>query len=185
MGSCSTRGILTRSRAWYLGVVTATAPGGLGARQIHGINLLPITSASVYLAQIPERTLSDISARENAAQSETAAQTDGTPSVIWENVFVSWMALNDPELALAGGTLTRTVRWSSGIPVAGRSRGCSREALRHTDLSVTADTMMYGVFVRGDGKRTYCAYNAAGETRSVEFSDGVVLQAAPNDLTCD
>ena len=157
-------------------------------RQIHGINLLPITSASVYLAQIPsERALSDIEfMKTRRAEYETAAQTDGTPSVIWENVFVSWMALNDPELALAswnpdadgsmelGDTRSRTLAWALTMKHYGTP-----------DLSVTADTLMYGVFVRGDGKRTYCAYNAAGETRSVEFSDGVVLQAAPNDLTCD
>ena len=95
-------------------------------RQIHGINLLPITSASVYLAQIPpERTLSDITfMKERRAEYETASQTDGTPSVIWENVFVSWMALNDPEMALAswnpdadgsielGDTRSRTLAWA-------------------------------------------------------------------------
>ena len=90
------------------------------------------------------------------------------------------MALNDPELALAswnpdadgsmelGDTRSRTLAWTLTMKHYGTP-----------DLSVTADTLMYGVFVRGDGKRTYCAYNAAGETRSVEFSDGVTLQAVP------
>ena len=157
-------------------------------RQIHGINLLPITSASVYLAQIPpERTLSDINfMKERRAEYETASQTDGTPSVIWENVFVSWMALNDPELALAswnpdadgsmelGDTRSRTLAWALTMKHYGTP-----------DLSVTADTLMYGVFRRDDGKQTHCAYNVASEVRTVTFSDGVTLQASPNDLTCN
>ena len=53
------------------------------------------------------------------------------------------------------------------------------------DLSVTADTLMYGVFRRDDGKQTHCAYNVASEVRTVTFSDGVTLQASPNDLTCN
>ena len=156
-------------------------------RQIHGINLLPITSASVYLAQIPpERTLSDINfMKERRAEYETASQTDGTPSVIWENVFVSWMALNDPGLALAswnpdadgsmelGDTRSRTLAWALTMKHYGTP-----------DLSVTADALMYGVFLRDDGKRTYCAYNASDVTRPVRFSDGITVQAVPNNLTC-
>lgn len=157
-------------------------------RQIHGINLLPITSASVYLAQIPpERTLSDINfMKERRAEYETASQTDGTPSVIWENVFVSWMALNDPELALAswnpdadgsmelGDTRSRTLAWALTMKHYGTP-----------DLSVTADTLMYGVFRRDDGKQTHCAYNGTREVKTVTFSDGVTVQASPNDLTCN
>lgn len=157
-------------------------------RQIHGINLLPITSASVYLAQIPaERALSDINfMKERRAEYETAAQTDGTPSVIWENVFVSWLALNDPELALAtwnpdadgsmelGDTRSRTLAWALTMKHYGTP-----------DLSVRADTLMYGVFRRDDGDRTYCAYNGTGEGKLVTFSDGFKLRAVPGNLTCD
>ena len=157
-------------------------------RQIHGINLLPITSASVYLAQIPsERTLSDINfMKERRAEYETASQTDGTPSVIWENVFVSWMALNDPQLALAswnpdadgsmelGDTRSRTLAWALTMKHYGTP-----------DLSVKADTLMYGVFKREDGKRTHCAYNASAIPKTVFFSDGFKLDASPSSLTCN
>ena len=157
-------------------------------RQIHGINLLPITSASVYLAQIPaERALSDINfMKERRAEYETAAQTDGTPSVIWDNVFVSWLALNDPELALAtwnpdadgsmelGDTRSRTLAWALTMKHYGTP-----------DLSVRADTLMYGVFRRDNGDRTYCTYNGTGEGKLVTFSDGFKLQAVPGNLTCD
>ena len=157
-------------------------------RQIHGINLLPITSASVYLAQIPpERALSDIEfMKARRAEYETAAQTDGTPSVIWENVFVSWLALNDPKLALdswnpdadgsmeLGDTRSRTLAWALTMKHFGTP-----------DLSVTADTLMYGVFRRDDGQRTYCAYNATIADKLVTFSDGVTVRAVPGDLTCE
>ena len=156
-------------------------------RQIHGINLLPVTSASVYLAQIPpERALSDIAfMKARRAEYETAAQTDGTPSVIWENVFVSWLALNDPNLALdtwnpdadgsmeLGDTRTRTLAWALTLKHFGTP-----------DLSVTADTLMYGVFRAEDGRATYCAYNATSTGRVVSYSDGKILTAVPNTLTC-
>ena len=156
-------------------------------RQIHGINLLPITSASVYLAQIPpERTLSDITfMQERRAEYETASQTDGTPSVIWENVFVSWMALNDPEMALAswnpdadgsielGDTRSRTLAWALTMKHYGTP-----------DLSVTADTLMYGVFRSRSGVATYCSYNAQKSPRAVRFSDGAELMVPPGQLLC-
>lgn len=156
-------------------------------RQIHGINLLPVTSASVYLAQIPpERALSDIAfMKARRAEYETAAQTDGTPSVIWENVFVSWLALNDPNLALdtwnpdadgsmeLGDTRSRTLAWALTLKHFGTP-----------DLSVTADNLMYGVFRAEDGRATYCAYNATPTGRVVSYSDGKTLTAVPNTLTC-
>ena len=156
-------------------------------RQIHGINLLPVTSASVYLAQIPpERALSDIAfMKARRAEYETAAQTDGTPSVIWENVFVSWLALNDPNLALdtwnpdadgsmeLGDTRSRTLAWALTLKHFGTP-----------DLSVTADTLMYGVFRAENGRATYCAYNATSAGRVVSYSDGKTLTAIPNTLTC-
>lgn len=156
-------------------------------RQIHGINLLPITPASVYLAQIPpERALSDIAfMKARRAEYETAAQTDGTPSVIWENVFVSWLALNDPGLALEtwnpdadgsmelGDTRSRTLAWVLTMKHYGTP-----------DLSIQADTLMYGVFRSQQGAATYCAYNAQTEPRNVNFSDGVVLSVPPGQLLC-
>lgn len=156
-------------------------------RQIHGINLLPVTSASVYLAQIPpKRALSDIEfMKARRAEYETAAQTDGTPSVIWDNVFVSWLALNDPDLALdswnpdangsmeLGDTRSRTLAWALTMKHYGTP-----------DLTVSADAFMYGVFRKNDGQATYCAYNSGPSDRDVRFSDGFVLSALPSTLTC-
>jgi hypothetical protein len=96
------------------------------------------------------------------------------------------MALNDPELALAswnpdadgsmelGDTRSRTLAWALTMKHYGTP-----------DLSVTADTLMYGVFRRDDGKQTHCAYNGTREIKTVTFSDGVTVQASPNDLTCN
>lgn len=157
-------------------------------RQIHGINLLPITSASVYLAQIPpERALSDIKfMKERRAEYETAAETDGTPSVIWDNVFVSWLALNDPQLALdnwspdadgsmeLGDTRSRTLAWALTMKHFGKP-----------DLSIRANTMMYGVFRSDVGVVTYCSYNAQNAPRTVEFSDGFALTVPSGELLCE
>ena len=73
-----------------------------------------------------------------------------------------------------GDTRSRTLAWALTMKHYGTP-----------DLSVTADALMYGVFLRDDGKRTYCAYNAANAMRAVMFSDGTSVQAAPNDLTCE
>ena len=53
------------------------------------------------------------------------------------------------------------------------------------DLTVKADTLMYGVFRRDDGEATYCAYNATTKDKVVTYTDGVTLVANPSALTCN
>ena len=50
------------------------------------------------------------------------------------------------------------------------------------DFSVVADTPLFAVFRRGDGRKTYLAFNASKAPISVRFSDGKVLQVAPGTL---
>lgn len=50
------------------------------------------------------------------------------------------------------------------------------------DLGVTADTTLYSVFRRPDGRRTYLAYNAGRTPITVRFSDGRELSVAPGSL---
>jgi hypothetical protein len=50
------------------------------------------------------------------------------------------------------------------------------------DFSVTADTALYSVFRRADGRKTHLAFNASKAPLTVRFSDGQVLTVAPGAL---
>ena len=50
------------------------------------------------------------------------------------------------------------------------------------DFTVTADHVLAAVFRRSDGTRTYLAYNAGTQPRSVRFSDGQVLEVGARSL---
>jgi hypothetical protein len=153
-------------------------------RQIQGINLLPITPASTYLA-LPRPYMDRyFSGLERARKSyDSRGQSDGTPADIWQDVFASFLALADPAAGMKrwnprgsvelGETRTRTFHWLSTLQAAGR-----------IDRSVTADSALYTVFVHENGDRTYVAYQPAGRSaRTIRFSDGMALQAEPGRLS--
>jgi len=50
------------------------------------------------------------------------------------------------------------------------------------DVGITADTPLYAVFRRPDGRRTYLAFNAGKTPIEVRFSDGQRLSVAPGKL---
>ncbi len=151
-------------------------------RQIQGINLIPITPASVYLGRDP-----DYIRRFNAALGpevkayHARGMSDGTPDDIWQDLHASFLALADPAAALnqwkprgsneLGETRSHTLFWLLSLKEMGTP-----------DFSVTANTPLYGVFRRGDGSRSYLAYNAGSTPLTVLFSDGQLLEVAPRSL---
>ena len=58
----------------------------------------------------------------------------------------------------------------------------SLEEMGTPDFTVRADTTLYSVFRRADGRKTYLAYNATPAAISVRFSDGKTLDVAPGKL---
>lgn len=153
-------------------------------RQIQGINLLPITPASIYLAQLPrQKVLDDLAFVENERKTyDSKGQSDGTPADIWQDIFAASAAIVDPEFGFQkwkpkgsvelGETRTRTLHWLTLL----REMGSPA-------LDITADTMMYGVFDGSkDGQRTYLAYNSAASSKTVKFSDGQELVVEPGQL---
>ncbi len=151
-------------------------------RQILGINEMPLTTASTYLAADPDHVRRSVA----ALPAETAAYTargmsDGTPSDIWQDVIASYLALADPEAGYAmwvkhgsvesGETRSHTLHWLWSLREMGPP-----------DLGVTADTPLYAVFHKADGTRTYLAYNAGPAPIQVSFSDGRQLAVAPGRL---
>lgn len=150
-------------------------------RQIKGINLLPITTASTYLG----RNLSFVKKNLSSLAPETALYNKrgfyAKPIDIWQDIFAQYMGLADPELGLAqwnrwgsfelGDTRTHALHWLQSLKEMGTP-----------DFSVTANTTLFAVFKRPNGQRTYLAYNAGKEAINVKFSDGTRLAVAPNTL---
>ena len=151
-------------------------------RQIQGINLMPITPASVYLARDPAyiRRFTAALTPEKKAYNDRG-MSDGTPDDIWQDIFASFLALGDPDAGLAqwkprgsnelGETRSHTLNWLLNLKEMGTP-----------DFSVTADTTLFGVFHTVSGQRTYMAYNSGDTAREVHFSDGKVLNVAARSL---
>ena len=151
-------------------------------RQIMGINLLPITTASTYLAADPGyfSRLADRLPAEVKAYGARGGD-DGTPPDIWQDVIASAVALGDSAKGMAlwkrggsvenGETRTHTNHWLWRLAEMGSP-----------DFSVTADTPLYSVFKRADGQRTYLAWNAGSTSLKVTFSDGHTMEVAPRSL---
>ena len=149
-------------------------------REIKGINLLPVTTASAYLAADPDfvrRSVAELPA-QTAVYESRMHRAD--PPDVWQDIFAETLALADPKAGLALWN-----RW--GAVEAGDSRSHALHlmlSLQHmgtADLSVSADTPFYSVF-RNAGGRTHLAYNAGAVPIVVTFSDGVRLDVPPHAL---
>lgn len=151
-------------------------------RQITGINMLPITTASTYLGQYPDHAKSVVSGLPAEVKAYTArGMSDGTPKDIWQDIIASYVGLGDAEAGLSqwnnkgtvefGETRTHTMHYlyslnEMGVP----------------DFGVTANTSMYSVFKNNNGVRTYLVYNAKDSIVSVNFSDGKSIEVNPRSL---
>jgi endoglucanase Acf2 len=149
-------------------------------REIHGINFLPLTTASTYLARDPEYIKRNLAAMDREFK-RFIARDGKAPPDIWQDILVSTLALADPEAAAKqwnpagsvedGETRTHTYHWLQSLVRFGRPR-----------LDVSADAPLYAVFANDAGATTYLAYNAAATPRKVMFSDGTELRVAPRTL---
>ncbi len=149
-------------------------------REIHGINFLPLTTASLYLGRDPAYLKRNAAAMD--AEFERFLASDGqAPRDIWQDVLLGALALADPEAAAQqwdrqgfvedGETRTHTFHWLQSLRRFGRPQ-----------LEVSADTPLYAVFARDDGSTTHLAFNAGAKPLKVKFSDGVELRVAPRAL---
>lgn len=131
---------------------------------IHGINILPVQSGSLYLGRHPDYVLLNYE--------EIVAERNGQP-IIWQDILWEYLALSDPDLALSyyyadsdyepfdGESRAHTLHWLYNMKKMG-----------HVDTSITADVPTYAVFHDAAGDLTYIAYNAGSVDRLVNFSDG-------------
>lgn len=153
-------------------------------RQIKGINLLPITTASNYLGADPAFIKRSLGTLEADTKVFNARGKRADPPDIWQDLFAKTMALADPVAGIAqwnrwgavelGDTRTHTLHWLLSLQDMGTP-----------DLTVTADTTLFSVFKRTDGQRTYLAYNVGAQSIAVRFSDGHVMTVGPRSLARD
>ena len=153
-------------------------------RQIKGINLLPITTASAYMGRAPQfitRSLATLKGDVDIYTARGKGYSD-IPKDIWQDIFAKYLALADPKAALAawdrwgsvelGDTRSHTLHWLLSL-----------DAMGTPDPQVVADTPLFAVFRRADsGAKTYLAYNAGKAAITVRFSDGKTLDVAPRTL---
>ncbi len=151
-------------------------------RQIKGINILPLTTASLYLAKSPEFVKKNVASLKPEIELFESRGKRVTPPDIWQDIFAQYLGLADPDAGLArwnrwgsfelGDTRTHALHWLLSLQEMGTP-----------DFSVTADTVLYSVFKKKDGKKTYLAFNAGKAPIQVSFSDGQKMTVAPNKLT--
>ncbi len=130
---------------------------------VHGINLLPITSGSLYLGRHPDYVVKNYN--------EVVEERSGQPNK-WKDIFWQFLALADANQALAyyladpnyeafdGESKAHTMHWLYNM-----------KRMGHVDTTITANIPTYSVFNKGESN-TYIAFNAGTSERLVTFSDG-------------
>ncbi|WP_137936838.1 glycosyl hydrolase [Chitinivorax sp. B] len=149
--------------------------------EVHGINMLPLTNGSFYLATKPDfvKRNFDAAYREYDAAKARGAQLPSRDT--WRDILLNYYALYDGAAALS--------LWNDSVPVeGGETRAHTYHWLQslanygQPDLSVTANTPLYAVFKSRSGKRAYAAFNASDATKTVTFSDGKILSVPPRQF---
>lgn len=164
---------------WGSKGVHATWFGG-APEFVRGINILPITSGSLYLGRYPEYV---------SANYDQIVEIGSGPPELWKDLFWLYLSMSDANQALTNYLAeSATVNFNDHDEV---FNGLSQpftmhwlynmKRMGHVDASVTADIPTYAVFKKGDAK-TYIAYNAGSTDRVVTFSDGYSMTVPAGDL---
>jgi chitodextrinase len=158
-------------------------------RAIHGINILPITSGSIYFGrrqdQIP-RYLNSTNSYQAKYQGLPAPTPPGFKPLMgpmdWSDLFWSYQANNDAATAVGqfnanpnapsewGQTKADVYNFLSALATFGR-----------LDTTVTANVPSYQVFNKG-GVKSYAAFNPGTAALCVSFSDGRTMSVAAKQL---
>ncbi|MFP4163896.1 MAG: glycosyl hydrolase [Chitinispirillaceae bacterium] len=140
---------------------------------IHGINMLPVTAASLYLGADQNYVLDNYS--------EIVSNNNGAVDD-WLDIMWQFLALGDPEAALhelnsnpgyapeAGESRAHTYHWIHNLNAAGKIAA-----------AISADIPSYAVFEKS-GRKTYVMYNEKDTEAEVTFSDGVRFTVSPKTL---
>jgi endoglucanase Acf2 len=153
-------------------------------RQIHGINLLPLTASSTYLAASPAFTKKNMTALDKEIEIYQSRGKRAKPEDIWQDLFAKYVALVDPKKGLSrwnewgsvelGDTRTHAQHWLYFLNEVGPP-----------DLSITANTKFYASFKssHANSSHTYMVYNPTKLVIDIRFSNGYEMKAQPMTLT--
>lgn len=141
---------------------------------IHGINILPINSGSLYLGRHPEYV--------KANYAEIVAERNGQP-IVWKDILWEYLALGDPDQALSlynadpdyeeeyGESRAHTLHWLYNLKKMGQ-----------LDTTVLANTSSYSVFLNSAGDTTYSAFNPDDVPKLVSFTNGFSMEVPANEM---
>lgn len=141
---------------------------------IHGINILPINSGSLYLGRHPDYVLENY---------QEIVDERGSQPTIWKDVLWEYLALADPDQALAYYNSDPSYE-----PFDGESRGHTLHWLHNLkkmgvrDTLTFADTPTYSVFRNDADEKTYAAFNPSSSDKVVNFSDGYSLTVPAGEM---
>ena len=150
--------------------------------EIHGINFLPLTGGSLYLARDPKfvRRNFDSLVAANQRFHNTGFKGDAEKLTTWQDIIFEYLALADPidadrryqgngvaAKSEFGETKVHTAQWMA----ASKSLGRFDESVRANWPTAVSFT--------NQGKRIYVIFNAREETKTVKFSDGASFDAPP------
>lgn len=137
---------------------------GANPEFIHGINMLPLSSGSMYLGRHPEYVIKNFE--------EIVSELSSQPTV-WKDVIWQYLALSDASRAFSlyfadqnyqpfdGESRAHTLHWLGNLKKMGRP-----------DTTTTANIPTYSVYLNALNEKTYVAYNPDSESKTVVFSDG-------------
>ncbi len=150
-------------------------------RQIKGINLLPVTTSSVYLGRHPAYIERNVAALKPEMALYASRGKYANPPDIWQDIFAKYLALAKPQQALnewkrwgsfeLGDTRSHALHWMLSLKEMGTP-----------EPGVTANTPLYSVFKNSEGRKTYLAFNAGPAELQVTFSDGKKMTVAAGKL---
>lgn len=149
--------------------------------QIQGINILPMTAASFYASRDKEYILKNY---QTAQINEDAYEGEDKDPNRWNEIWSVYLAMADPQMAM-----------EHFDPYCAPEAGDSKAHAYHMimafdkygtpDLSITSDNPLSAGFVNADGEKTYVAYNASGEDKTVTFSDGTIVEAKAGEMVTE
>ena len=137
---------------------------------VQGIQLLPITAGSYYLATNKEYIKNSIETLKNKGNSKS-----------WNDIWSEYLAMADPD----GGF----DRWGGSTPENGETNAHIYQFIKSLqkagtpETGITSNTELSMVFKDSNGEKTYAVYNADSKIKTVQFSDGAKFSAAPNQMT--
>lgn len=148
--------------------------------QVQGINLLPMTGASLYLAKNKDYIKENYSSARELEKSYTGGDKLANPNDRWNDIWHEYLALADPDMALENWSATADEE-------SGETRVHTYQYMKSLlnygtpDLTVTANCPLSAVFNKS-GVKSYCAYNTSDEMKTVTFTDGAEITVAPHSM---